>query len=94
MPYIAVGTAVAMAVAALAWYRSTRSGGFYDAHVYGMSPAAHRTYAGVSLGFAVSFVTFAVLRQETAGIAALGLFCVVAVFYGTSFLQGARDHDE
>lgn len=94
MLYNAVGGALALGIAALAWSRSRRGGGFYDAQVYGMRPAVHRTYAIVGLIFGLIFAALATMHQEGAGTVALGVFAVVAVFYGASFLQGARDPDE
>ncbi|MBV9027348.1 MAG: hypothetical protein JO311_01915 [Candidatus Eremiobacteraeota bacterium] len=94
MLYNAVGGALALGIAALAWSRSRRGGGFYDAHVYGMHPGVHRTYAIAGLIFGLLFAALAALHQEAAGIAALGVFALVAVFYGASFLQGARDSDD
>ncbi|MBV9234000.1 MAG: hypothetical protein JO030_08155 [Candidatus Eremiobacteraeota bacterium] len=94
MPYNVAGSVLAAAVAALAWHRSRVTGGFYDAHGYGMTPATHRAYALVSLAFAACFAAFAALHRATDGIATLALFAVVAIFYGASFLQGARDPDE
>ena len=94
MLYNVVGGALALGIAALAWSRSRRCGGYYDAHVYGMHPGVHRAYAIVSLIFGLIFAALATIHQETAGIAALGAFAVVAVFYAASFLQGARDCDE
>jgi hypothetical protein len=35
-----------------------------------------------------------VLRLEEAGLAALALYALFAVFYVTSFLRGAADGDE
>ena len=94
MLYNAVGGALALGIAALAWSRSRRRGGFYDAHVYGMHARVHRTYAVVSLIFGLLFAALATMHQETAGVATLGVFALVAVFYASSFLQGARDCDE
>ncbi|MBV8066430.1 MAG: hypothetical protein JO113_00530 [Candidatus Eremiobacteraeota bacterium] len=86
-----IGLAVALLVAAAAWRRSRRAGGFYDAQVYGMTPAAHRGYAVVSLVAAAYFAAAYALALQTAGIAGLALYALIAVFYATSFLRGASD---
>jgi hypothetical protein len=89
-----VGLAGALGIAAAAWRRSRSPGGFYDREVYGMSSLTHRRYAAVSLVFAAFFAVTSVRGFGTAGIAGLALYAVIAVFYGTSFLQGAPDRDE
>jgi uncharacterized membrane protein len=86
-----IGLAAALSVAAVAWRRSRRSGGFYDSGVYGMTPAAHRSYAIVSLLAAAYFAATCVLALSTAGIAGLALYAFIALFYATSFLRGASD---
>jgi hypothetical protein len=76
-----IGAILALASAAAAWLRSRRRGGFYDLETYGMSVQTHRRYAAVFAAFALYF-------------AGLALYALVAVFYATSFLQGAPDRDE
>ena len=85
---------LALGVAAAAWQRSRSAGGFYDAQVYGMDRATHRRYGAISLGFAAFFALAYALHLYGAGIAALTLYALVAVFYATSFLRGAADADE
>jgi hypothetical protein len=87
------GLVLAVAIALCAWYRSRMKGGFYDAQVYGMTAASHRRYAVVSLAFAAYFASTLGLHLETAGIAGLALYALVAVFYATSFLRGFADDD-
>jgi hypothetical protein len=82
---------LALTVAALAWRRSGRTGGFYDREVYGMSRRTHRRYALLGLAFAIYFAGTFAFRYETAGIGGLALYALVAVFYAASFLQGAPD---
>jgi hypothetical protein len=94
MVYDLGGVILALAVGTVAWQRSRSTGGFYDREVYGMAPAAHRRYALVSLGFATFFVVAYGLRSSAAGLAGLALYALIAVFYATSFLQGAPDRDE
>jgi hypothetical protein len=89
-----VGLGVSLAVATIAWRRSRGRGGFYDREVYGMTPATHRRYALVSLAFGAFFAATIALRLESAGVAGLALYAVIAVFYAASFLQGAPDRDE
>lgn len=88
------GLLLALALAAIAWRQSFRGGGFYDRDVYAMTPAIHRRYAVASLAFAAYFAAALLLRRETAGIAGLALYALVAMFYATSFLRGAPDRDE
>jgi hypothetical protein len=84
----------ALAVAGTAWRRSFAAGGFYDRDLYAMTPAVHRRYAIVSLGFALFFAAALAFRWDAAGIPALALYALVAVLYATSFLRGANDPDE
>ncbi|HLX25693.1 MAG TPA: hypothetical protein VKR05_01765 [Candidatus Cybelea sp.] len=91
MLYSAAGIVVASIVAIAAWRCSRSPGGFYDREVYGMSEPAHRRYAAISLAFAVYFGMTCALRLDTAGIAGLALYAVIAVLYAASFLQGAPD---
>jgi len=94
MMYSIAGLVLALGVAAAAWQRSRSAGGFYDAQVYGMDRATHRRYCAISLGFAAFFALAYALHLYGAGIAALTLYVLVAVFYATSFLRGAADPDE
>lgn len=94
MIYELAGCALALAVAVIAWRRSRASGGFYDRDVYAMDNVAHRRYAVASLTFAAYFALAYALGWETAGIAGLALYALIAVLYGASFLRGASDRDE
>lgn len=94
MAWSLAGLAGALALAAVAWWRSRSPGGFYDREVYGMSARSHRRYAAIGLMFAAYFAATLAWGLGTAGIAGLALYAVVAVFYATSFLQGAPDRDE
>lgn len=91
MIYDGVGFALALAIAIAAWRGSRRVGGFYDREVYGLESSAHRRYAFVSVGFAAYFATAYALRADAAGVVGLGLYALIAIFYATSFLQGAHD---
>lgn len=88
------GLAIAVSIAALAWYRSRRTGGFYDADVYGMTAITHRRYTLTSLAFACFFAAAFVLHLDAAGVAGLALYAVIAIFYAASFLRGADDYHE
>lgn len=88
------GAAIALGVAAVAWRRSRSPGGFYDRQAYGMDGAAHRRYAILSLAFAAFFAATCAGGFVLAGIVGLALYALIAVFYATSFLQGAPDQDE
>jgi Ca2+/Na+ antiporter len=92
--YLAIGFGLSLVVATIAWRRSRSGGGYYDREVYGMDRAAHRWYAGVSLAFAAFFAVAYLWRLGGAGILALALYAVIAVFYFSSFLRGAADLDE
>lgn len=94
MIYSIAGLVLALGVAAAAWRRSRSAGGFYDAQIYAMDRAAHRRYGGISLGFAAFFAMAYGMHLYGAGIGALALYVLVAVFYATSFLRGAADADE
>jgi hypothetical protein len=83
--------AAALLVGAAAWRRSRSHGGFYDSETYAMKPVAHKRYALMSLAFALFFAAAYAFRLESEGIAALALYALIAVFYATSFLQGAPD---
>lgn len=90
----AIGLTLALAVAVLAWLRSRKPGGYYDAAVYGMTPLAHRRYALLSLAFGAFFGTALLLRSDTAGLIGLALYAVIAVFYGASFLRGSVENEQ
>jgi hypothetical protein len=94
MVWSLIGLGLSMVVAAAAWRRSRGRGGFYDAGVYGMTSTSHRSYALASLAFAAFFVAMLALRQDSAGVAGLALYAVIAAFYATSFLRGAGDDDD
>jgi hypothetical protein len=89
-----VGLALSVFVALAAWRRSVAPGGFYDLESYGMTPQTHRRYALGSLAFALYFLLAYVLRANTAGVAGLAAYALIAAFYATSFLRGAADYDE
>ena len=86
------GLFAAIALGAFAYYRSRVPGGFYDAQIYGMTPAMHLRYAVVYLIFAVAFALVWVLHAhiEIIGLAA---FTLSAIFYLSSFLRGAHEDD-
>lgn len=85
------GLLLALALAATAWRSSRAPGGFYDREIYAMDTRAHRRYAAVSLVFALFFAATYAFRRDSAGIAGLALYALIAVFYATSFLRGASD---
>ncbi|MGA8534899.1 MAG: hypothetical protein WB615_12400 [Candidatus Tumulicola sp.] len=94
MAWCLAGFIVSLVVAAIAWHRSRVGGGYYDAHVYAMTARTHRSYALASLAFAAAFAFTLATRREAAGLAALALYAVIAIFYAASFLRGAADPDE
>ena len=94
MTYDAIGFALAIGIAVLAWQRSRAPGGYYDRDVYGMQRGSHLRYAAISAAFAVLFAAAYAIDLERAGIAALALYALVAVFYLSSFLRGWADGDE
>jgi hypothetical protein len=91
MTWSLAGLVLAAASAAIAWGRSRARGGFYDREIYAMSPAIHRRYAAVFAIFAIGFGTALALHLDSAGIVALALYALLAVFYVASFLRGADD---
>ncbi|MGC9990888.1 MAG: hypothetical protein ABSD52_00655 [Candidatus Cybelea sp.] len=94
MLYSAAGLVLSLGIAAVAWRRSRTRGGYYDREVYGMKRATHVTYGAIGLAFALFFALALWLRLVSAGIAALALYAVIAVFYLSSFVRGASDFDE
>jgi hypothetical protein len=89
-----VGLGLALLVTIAAWRQSRIRGGYYDADFYGMLPKTHRRFALTSLAAALYFALAYALHADTAGIAGLSAFAVIAAFYGTSFLRGALESDE
>lgn len=77
----------------MAWFRSMRPHGFYDAGVYAMTARSHRRFAGLSLAFAAFFALALGLHRDALGVGGLGLYAIAAVWYGASFLRGASDDD-
>jgi hypothetical protein len=94
MIYSAVGLALALGIAAMALGRGRSRGGYYEREVYGMSRTTHVAYGAIGLAFAAFFCAALGLGLVSAGIAALALYAVIAVFYLSSFLRGASDIDE
>lgn len=91
----AAGALAALLLAAGAYLRSHARGGFYDAEVYGMTPAVHRRYAAAGALFVALFLLAALVPAF--GIATIWLwtaFVLFAVFYGSSYLRGAHEDDE
>ena len=89
-----LGLALALFIGIAAWRRSAAHGGYYDAQLYGMLSKTHRRYAVTSLAFALYFASAFALRADTAGIAGLAAYALIAAFYGASFARGAADYDE
>ncbi len=81
----------ALVVGVFAFWRSRTPGGFHDRETYGMEASVHLRYAIVSLSFAAYFGATYATGHETAGILGLALYALIAVFYATSFFQGAPD---
>jgi hypothetical protein len=81
----------AFAFAAFAFYRSTRTGGFYDAQVYAMQPRTHRRYAFIGLLLAALIAAAYAARVEAVAFPLDAVLTIVAVFYLTSFLRGAHE---
>lgn len=87
------GVAASLALGAFAFARSRVPGTFYDAGVYGLTPAAHVRYAAVFLGAAALFAANWVFDWRAATIVA-GAATLAALFYLTSFLRGAHEDDD
>ena len=91
MVWSLIGLAVALLVAAAAWRTSRRASGFYATQVYGMTSAVHRGYFVASLAAAAFFAITYAFALQTAGVAGLALYALIALLYATSFLRGASD---
>jgi hypothetical protein len=87
----ALGLTAALVLSVAAWRRSATPAGYYDGQVYGMTPATHRQYALVGIGFVIAFGIAAASRFETAAVVAFAFFVPVAIFYASSFVRGAED---
>jgi len=85
------GFVIALIVGAAAWRRSRSPGGFYDREIYGMSGAVHRRYALASFIFVAYFAVAYALGLDTAAVAGLAVYALIALLYGASFLRGASD---
>ena len=94
MLYSIAGLVLSLFVAGAAWCRSRSAGGYYEREVYGMQRTTHLRYGAISLVFAALFAVFVALHSKAAGIAALALYALIAVFYAASFLRGAAGPDE
>ena len=82
-------------LAGAAYWRSRTPGGFYDAEVYGMTPAVHRRYAAIAAGFALAFFAIGAWWPRSGATIWLGAaFVLFAVFYITSYLRGASESDD
>jgi len=74
-------------------FRSRTAGGYYDTDVYGMTPAAHRTYAASAFAFFIAFIFTWWFRASTIAFYLFAAFVLFALFYLTSFLRGAHEDD-
>lgn len=88
-----LGLVASGSLAIFALLRSRTPGGYYDADVYGMTPAAHRTYAAIAGVFFVAFIFTCLSRAGTIGTYIFAAFVLFALFYLTSFLRGAHEDD-
>jgi hypothetical protein len=89
----AIGLALSLATASIAFWRSIRSRhNFYESDVYGMTPSTHRVYALVCFLFAASFAASFVVSGIPV-VPILGAYAVVAVFYLASFARGFSDEE-
>lgn len=88
------GFVVASLLGAFAYIRSRRPGGFYDREIYGMIPRTHRTYAAISLLFALAFGVSARWFADVATVWLYAAFVLFGIFYLTSYLRGAQEDDE
>ena len=88
-----LGCVLALALAALAWWRSRGVGGFYEREIYGMTARMHRRYAIVAIALAVLFGAIRFTGSTAILIPCFAAFALLAVFYGASFLRGFSDDD-
>jgi hypothetical protein len=91
--WAAAGLVLSLAAAVFALYRSARTpSNYYEADVYGMTPALHRRYAFASLLFAGAFAASFFFPQVPV-VPVLGGFAVLFIFYFSTFLRGFSDED-
>ena len=81
----------ALAFAAFAFARSFMKSGFYDAEIYGLTPATHRKYAGIGLGLGAIIGVLFRINQQAIAFMLDAVLAIVAVFYLSSFLRGAHE---
>lgn len=92
--WASVGLALSLATAAFALFRSMRTpSNYYEADVYGMTPALHRRYAVASLLFAAAFA-LSLFIPAIPDVPVLGGFAVLFIFYFSTFLRGFSDEDQ
>lgn len=93
MTWSVLGAVGAGIIAVFAIFRSRTPGGYYDTDVYGMTPAAHRTYAVIASALFLAFIFTLWFRASTIAFYLFAAFVLFALFYLTSFLRGAHEDD-
>jgi hypothetical protein len=88
------GVLLSFLFAGFALARSRAPGGFYDAAVYGLTPASHRRYAFLAGCFALAFAATWALHAPVLALWVFAAFVVIAVLYLTSFLRGFTEDDD
>ena len=89
-----IGAALALLGTGIGIWRARRPAlSYYEAHVYHMTSRSHVRFAAVSAAFAVLFVVGAVYPRLPA-VPLLGIYTVLIVLYGASFVRGAAGEDE
>jgi hypothetical protein len=66
---------------------------FYEQEVYNMTPASHRRFAQVSLGFAALFA-IGTLTPKIPAIPVLAMYTLILILYAATFVRGATGEDD
>ncbi|HEV2262169.1 MAG TPA: hypothetical protein VGR69_07795 [Candidatus Rubrimentiphilum sp.] len=88
------GFTLAIAVAALAFWRSRQAERtYYESEVYHMDTRAHARYAYAFVLLAAALGA-AILWPVVPAIPIVAIFVLIAIFYGATFVRGAAGEDE
>ena len=89
-----IGAGLALLGTAVAAVRACRPAlSYYETHVYHMTRRSHVQFAATSAAFAVLFFVGA-LYPRLPAVPLLGIYTVLIVLYGASFVRGAAGEDE
>ena len=82
---------VALAIVVFAFYRSRRSGGYYDADIYGMTRNSHLRIMVAALALNLLLMSRWLIHSNIFEFIVEAAIALLAVFYVTSFLRGAHE---